>query len=71
MIVFDEMIADTLCNKYPNPMATELFIRGRKLNIFGIFIKQFYFSVPNIYQTEFHTLFHYENSKQTNSAKSF
>ena len=49
MIVFDEMIADTLCNKYPIPMATELFIRGRKLNIFRIFIKQFYFSVPNIY----------------------
>ena len=49
MIVFDDMIADALCNKYLNPMATELFIRGGKLNISLVFIMQFYFSLANIY----------------------
>ena len=33
LIVFDDMIADTLNNKKPNPIVTELFVRGRKLNI--------------------------------------
>ena len=28
------MIADMLCNKKVNPIVAELFIRGRKLNIF-------------------------------------
>ena len=32
MIVFDDMIADMLSNKKRNPIVTELFIRGRKLN---------------------------------------
>ena len=31
-IVIDDMIADMLSNKKPNPIVTELFIRGRKLN---------------------------------------
>ena len=38
LIIFDEMIADMLSNKKPNPIVTELFIRGRKLNISLIFI---------------------------------
>ena len=38
LIVFDEMIADMLRNKKLNPVVTELFIRGRKLNIFLVFI---------------------------------
>ena len=29
-IIFDEMIADILCNKKLKPIVTELFIRGRK-----------------------------------------
>ena len=33
LIVFDDMIADMLSNKKLNPVVTELFIRGRKLNI--------------------------------------
>ena len=32
-------------NKKLNPIVTELFIRGRKLNIALIFITQFYFAV--------------------------
>ena len=33
LIVFDDMIADMLSNKKLNPLVTELYIRGRKLNI--------------------------------------
>ena len=38
LIAFDDMIADMLRNKNRNKIVTELFIRGRKLNIFLIFI---------------------------------
>ena len=33
-IVFDDMVADMLSNKNLYPIVTELFIRGRKLNIY-------------------------------------
>ena len=46
LIVFDEMIADMLRNKKLNSVVTELFIRGRKLNIFLVFITQYYLAVP-------------------------
>ena len=46
MIIFDDMIADMLSNKKLNPIVTELFIRGRKLNISLVFITQSYFAVP-------------------------
>ena len=46
LIVFDDLIADIINNKKLNPVVTELFIRGRKLNIFIIFISQSYFKVP-------------------------
>ena len=39
------MIADIHCNKKLNPIVTDLFIRGRKLNI-SVFITQSYFAVP-------------------------
>ena len=38
IIVLDEMIADMLNTKKPNPIVTELFIRGRKKNISLAFI---------------------------------
>ena len=38
LIVFDERIADMLSNKKLNSIVTELFIRGRKLNISIVFI---------------------------------
>ena len=38
LIVFDDMIADILSNEKRNPIVTELFIRGRKLNISLVFI---------------------------------
>ena len=46
LIVFDDMIADMINNKKLNPVVTELFIRGRKLNISIVFIMQSYFKVP-------------------------
>ena len=46
LIVFHDMIADMINNKNLNPIVTELFIRGRKLNIFLVFITQSYFKVP-------------------------
>ena len=48
LIAFDDMIADMLCNKKLNPIVSELFIRGRKLNIFLVFITESYFAVPKI-----------------------
>ena len=45
LIVFDNMIADMINNKNLNAIATELFIRGRKLNISLAFITQSYFKV--------------------------
>ena len=46
LIVFDDMIADMIHNKKLNSIVTELFIRGRKLNISLIFITRSYFKVP-------------------------
>ena len=45
LIVFDDMIADMINNKKLNSIVTELFIRGRKLNISLVFITQSYFKV--------------------------
>ena len=36
------MIADMIKNKKVNPIVTELFIRGRKLNISVVFVTQLY-----------------------------
>ena len=38
LIVFDEMIADMESEKKLNAKVTELFVRGRKLNISLVFI---------------------------------
>ena len=46
LIVFDDIIADMINNENLNPIVTELFIRGRKLNISIVFITQSYFKVP-------------------------
>ena len=40
LIVFDHMIPDMINNEKLNPVVTELFIRGRKLNISIAFITQ-------------------------------
>ena len=46
LIVFDDMTADMINNKNLNSVVTELFIRGRKLNVSLVFITQSYFKVP-------------------------
>ena len=46
LIVFDDMIADMINNEKLNPIVSELFIRGRKLNISIVFITKSYFKVP-------------------------
>ena len=40
------MIADMINNNKSNPIVTELFIRGRKRNIYIVFITQSFFKVP-------------------------
>ena len=47
LLVFDDIITDMINNKKLNSVVTDLFIRGRKLNISLVFITQSYFKVPN------------------------
>ena len=46
LIVFDDVVADMINSKKLNSMITELFIRGKKLNIYLVFITRSYFKVP-------------------------
>ena len=46
LIAFDDMISDIIKDKKLNSIVTELFIRGRKINISLVFITQSYFKVP-------------------------
>ena len=45
LIVFDDVIVDMINDKKLNPVVTELFIGGRKLNVTIVFITQSYFKV--------------------------
>ena len=45
LIVFDDIIANMRSNKKVNPTVTQLFIRGRKLDI-SVFITQSYLTLP-------------------------
>ena len=62
LIVFDDMIANMINKKRLNPIATELFIRGRKLNICIVFIIQSYFKVPKDVRLNSTHFFYNENS---------
>ena len=46
LLVFDDIITDMINNKKLNSVVTDLFIRGRKLNISLVFIIQSHFKVP-------------------------
>ena len=46
LIVFEDIIADMIHNKKLNSIVTELFIRGRKINISLVFITQTIIKVP-------------------------
>ena len=64
LIVLDDLIADMpIIIIKINPIVTELFVGGRKLNISLVFITQSYFAVPRKYQAKFYALFYHENSK--------
>ena len=39
LIAFDDIIVDTLSNTKFNPIASDVFIRGRQLNIYFVFVK--------------------------------
>ena len=45
LIVVDDMIVDIISNKKLNQIVSEISIRGRKLNITFILLKQSYFAV--------------------------
>ena len=67
LIVFDDMIAGMLNNVKLNPIVTELFIRGRKLNISLVYITHFFFYAKKC-QTKFYPLFHYKNYRQISTS---
>ena len=48
LIAFDNMIADMFSNKRLNPIVSNLFIRGKKLNISLILITQSYLAFQKI-----------------------
>ena len=52
LIVFDDMTAHKLSNKKLNPIVTELFITGKKLNISLAFITQYYFAMPKNFRLD-------------------
>ena len=56
LIVFDYIIDDMLISRKLNPIVTELFIRGRKLNISLSFITYCYFPVLKILDYILHTI---------------
>ena len=66
-IVFNDVIADIVSDKKFNPMITELFIGGRKLNISLAFITQSYFGAPKNIGPK---LFCYETCKQKRTSTS-
>ena len=45
LIIFDDIIADMINNKKLNSVITELFIRGKKINVSIVFITQSYFKM--------------------------
>ena len=61
-IVFDDMNANMLSNKNPQPIVTQLFIRSRKTNISVIIT--LLFSCVKKYWSNLYAPLHYENSKQ-------
>ena len=44
--MFDDRVSGMESNKNLSPIFTELFLRGRKLNISLVFISRSYFKVP-------------------------
>ena len=66
LTAFDYLTADILRNK--DPTVTDLFIKGRKLNISLVFYHATLFCCTKKYWKKFYTLLYYENSKQTRTS---
>ena len=60
LIVSDKMIVDMISNKKINQVVTEVFIRGKALNISAVSVALSYFTVLKN-QTKLHTSFCHEN----------
>ena len=56
LLVFDNITADMEANKKLSSIVSELFLRGRKLNISIVFLSQSYFKVPKTIRRN--TLYH-------------
>ena len=64
LIAFDDVVVDMIHNKKLDLIATELFIRGTKLNIYLVFITQSYFKIPkDVRLNKYYSLFYRKNSK--------
>ena len=46
LVIFHDITGDMLSNKKLNTIISELFIKGRRLNICLVFVIQSYFAVP-------------------------
>ena len=46
--MFDDMLADTESNKKLSLIVTELFLRGKKVNVSFVFISQSYLKCLNL-----------------------
>ena len=71
LIVFDDMIADMMHNKKLDSIVTELFIRGRKVNISLVFITQSYFKVPKDVRLTTTHFFYSKNPKQERTLRNW
>ena len=64
LIAFDDVVVDMIHNKKLDLIATELFIRGTKLNISLVFITPSYFKVPkDVRLNKYYSLLYRKNSK--------
>ena len=68
ILVFDDMIVDMINNRNLGSIVTDLFIRGRKLDISLVFITQSYFQVTK--DVRLNTT-HFENRECTAERYSF
>ena len=48
LLVFDDMLADTESNKKIKSLVTELFLRGKEVNVSFVFISQPYIKCLNL-----------------------
>lgn len=65
LIVFDDIIKDKIINLKLEPIVTELFTRGREINVALAFITQSYLVVPKQNQINLNRVVYNDDSKLT------